>query len=181
MFSVYLAFTLHRVELETTGFSQLIGIAHFIVIITVLIASVRMLIFVVARSITFLRLSFLLNVLSTLLFVAKCVDAFTLNKYYYYIKYHYYIRFEAIFTVAAFFWSIIFFHSTKFVKTQIEKQNVTRKNMTYKNMRNEMMRFNYLLSSDRLACRWIRATTLFVVETRRVGEGNLRAGSAMRN
>lgn len=62
-----------------------------------------MLIFVVARSISFLRLSFLLNVLSTLLFVAKCVDAFTLNKYYYYIKYHYYIPFEAIFTVAAFF------------------------------------------------------------------------------
>lgn len=162
MSSVYLAFTLHRVELETASFSQLIGIAHFIVIITVLIASV------VARSISFLRLSFLLSVLSAMLFVAKCVDAFTLNKYYYYIKYHYYI--------CCFLLINYFFHSTKFVRSQIEKQNVTTKNM-----RNEMMRFNYLLSSDRLTCRWIRATTFSVVETRRVGEGNLRAGSAMRN
>lgn len=167
MSSICLAFTLHRVELETTSFSQLIGIAHFIVIITVLIASV------VARSISFLRLSFLLSVLSAMLFVAKCVDAFTLNKYYYYIKYHYYI--------CCFLLINYFFHSTKFVRSQIEKQNVTTKNMTYKNMRNEMMRFNYLLSSDRLTCRWIQATTFSVVETRRVGEGNLRAGSAMRN
>lgn len=173
MSSVCLAFTLHRVELETTSFSQLIGIAHFIVIITVLIASVRMLIFLVARSISFLRLSFLLSVLSAMLFVAKCVDAFTLNKYYYYIKYHYYI--------CCFLLINYFVHSTKFVRSQIEKQNVTTKDMTYKNMRKEMLRFNYLLSSDRLTCRWIRATTFSVVETRRVVEGNLRAGSAMRN